>query len=157
MSGTVINLNSETREVTLMGSEGNLVTVTAGETVERFDEIAVDDVISIEYWTYMLAEFRQPTTEELETPLVVLAAAGKALEGMDPGAVIGDIVKAVVTVEVLNRPFMSVTIKGPRGNYMTIDIEDPALITQLSIGQVVILTYAEAVTIALIKADSSPE
>jgi len=151
MEGTVTEILKDTREVTLMGPKGELVTITAGDEVERFDEIAVDDVITFEYWTYMMAEFRKPTPEELAEPLVVIAEGGKAPEGMDPAAVVGAIVKAVVTIEVLDRPFMMVTVKGPRGNYLTIDMEDKALITQLSIGQVVILTYAEAVAVSLTK------
>lgn len=154
MEGTVTDIKKETREVTLMGSKGDLVTMTADEAVERFDEIAVDDVISFEYWTFMKAEFRKPTPEELETPLVVVAEAGKAPEGIDPAAVVGAVVKAVVTIEVLNRPFMLATIKGPGGNYMTIQMEDEELIQELHIGEVLIFTYAEAVAISLKKVNS---
>ncbi len=154
MEGTVTNIVKETREVTLMGSKGNLVTITADAAVERFDEIAVDDVISFEYWTYMKAEFRKPTAEELAEPIVVIVEGGKAPEGIDPAAVVGAVVKAVVTIEVLNRPFMLVTIKGPRGNYMTIQMEDKELIQQLHIGEVLIFTYAEAVAVSLKKVNA---
>jgi len=151
MQGTVTDIVKETREVTLIGPKGDLVTLTAGEAVERFDEIGVDDVVTFEYYTYMMAEFRKPTPEELAEPLVVIAEAGKLPEGMDPGAVVGAIVKAVVTIEVLNRPYMLATIKGPRGNFMTIEMEDKELIEKLHIGEVVILTYAEAIAVSLQK------
>ncbi len=149
--GTVTEIKKETREITLKGPDGELVTLTAGDAVERFDEIAVGDVITFEYYTYMKAEFRKPTKEELAEPLMVLAEGGKAPEGMDPAAVVGAVVKAVVTVEILNRPNMLATVRGPRGNYMTIEMEDEALIQKLHIGQVVILTYAEAIAISLTK------
>ncbi len=155
MEGTVTEIMKDTREVTLMGPKGDFVTITAGDAVKRFDEIAVNDVVTFEYWTYMKAEFRKPTPEELAEPLVVIAEGGKAPEGMDPGAVVGAIVKAVVTIEVLDRPFMIVTVKGPRGNYLTIEMEDKELITKLSIGQVVILTYAEAIVVSLNKVDTN--
>jgi len=151
MEGTVTKTVKETREITLMGANGKLVTVVADEAVERFDEIAVDDVITADYWTYMKAEFRQPTPEEIAEPVVVMAEAGKAPSGMDPAAAIGAIVKAVVTIEVLNRPFMMVTVRGPGGNYLTIEMEDKELIKELHIGQVVILTYAEAIVMSLTK------
>ena len=70
---------------------------------------------------------------------------------MEPRAVVGAVVKAVVTIEVLNRPYMWATVQGPRGNYLTIQMEDRALIEKLHIGQVVILTYAEAVAVSLEK------
>jgi len=153
MQGKVTEIKKETREITLMGPRGDLVTMTASDAVERFDEIAVDDVITFDYYTYMMAEFRQPTPEELAEPIVVVAEGGKAPEGMDPGAVVGAVVKAVVTIEVLNRPYMLATIRGPRGNYMTLDVEDGELLEQLHIGQVIIFYYAEAVAVSLKKVD----
>lgn len=153
MEGTVTEIVKETREITLMGPEGGLVTITADEAVKRFDEIAVDDVISFEYWTYMMAEFRAPTAQELAEPVVVIAEGGRAPEGMDPGAVVGAVVKAVVTIEVLNRPFMLATVRGPAGNYLTIDVEDETILEKLNIGQVLILYYAEAIAVSLEKAN----
>ncbi len=151
MQGTVTEVVKETRDITLRGTEGNLVTITAGEEVERFDEIEVGDVITFKYWEYLKAEFRKPTAEEIAEPLVGAAEGVKAPEGMDPGAVVGAVVKAVVTIEALNRPLMMATVKGPRGNYLAIPMEDEVLITQLNIGQVLILTYAEAVAVSLTK------
>ena len=151
MQGTVTEIVKETRDITLQGTDGKLVTITAGEAVERFDEIGVGDVMTFEYWEYLKAEFRKPTAEELAEPLTVMAEGGKAPEGMDPAAVVGAMVKAVVSIEALNRPLMLATVKGPRGNYVTLPMEDEVLITELNIGQVLILTYAEAVAVSLTK------
>src|SRR5210317_2008537 len=63
--GKVTEINKETRDITLMGSQGELVTITASDAVKRFDEISVGDMVTFEYYTYMKAEFRQPTPEEL--------------------------------------------------------------------------------------------
>jgi ribosomal protein L6P/L9E len=150
--GAVTAINKETRDITLKGPDGELVTLTASDAVERFDEIAIGDIMTFEYYTYMKAEFRKPTDEEIAEPLVVLAEGGKAPEGMDPAAVVGAVVKAVVTVEILNHPNMTATVKGPRGNYLTVEMEDEALMKKLNIGQQVILTYAEAMAISLSKA-----
>ena len=153
MQGTVTAIDPETREITLMGSDGGLVTMTAGEDVERFDEIGVDDVIKFEYYTYLKAEFRDPTEEEKAEPLQIVAEAGKAPEGVDPAAVVGAVVKAVVTIEALNRPFMVATVSGPNGNYVSIPMQDEKLMTELQIGEVLILTYAEAIAVALEKVE----
>jgi len=152
--GKVTAINKDTREITLMGPQGELATVTASDAVKRFDEISVDDIVTFDYYTYMKAEFRQPTEEELNEPLVVLVEGGKAPEGMDPAAIVGAQVKAVVTVEILNRPAMLATVKGPRGNYTTIPMQDEQLMTELHIGQVVILTYTEAMAVSLEKVGS---
>lgn len=153
MQGTVTEINADTREITLMGSDGGLVTMTAGDDVERFDEIAVDDVIKFDYYTYIKAEFREPTPEEVAEPVQMIAEAGKAPEGVDPAAAVGAVIKAVVTIEALNRPFMVATVSGPNGNYVSIPMEDEKLMTELRIGEVLILTYAEAVAIGLEKVE----
>lgn len=151
MQGTVTDINAETRDITLMGTDGGLMTITAGEDVERFDEISIDDVIKFDYYTYIKAEFRDPTPEEVAEPVQMVAEGGKAPEGVDPAAVVGAVVKAVVTIEALNRPFMIATVSGPNGNYVSIPMEDEELMKELHIGEVLILTYAEAVAVALEK------
>ncbi len=149
--GTVTEINAETREITLMSKDDGLMTVTAGEEVERFDEIAVDDIIEFDYFTYIKAEFREPTEEEKAEPVQMLVEAGKSTEEEAPAGAVGAVVKAVVTIEALNRPLMLATVSGPNGNYVTIPMEDAEFMTQLRIGQVFILTYAEAMVAALEK------
>jgi len=155
LQGTITEIVKETREITIMGTEGHLITLVASEAIERFDEFKVNDIISFDHWTYMSAEFREPTAEELEEPLIIISEADVAPEGMDPGAAVGAVVQAVVTIEALNRPFMLATVKGPQGNYLTIEMEDEELITKLNIGQVFILTYAEAIAVSLEKIGSA--
>jgi len=150
--GTVTAINKETRDITLLGPQGELVTIKAGDAVKRFDQILVGDIITFEYWEHMLVEFREPTAEEKAQPYQVVDRGGRTPEGVDPGAVVGQLVKAVVTIEALNRPYMLATVKGPRGNFLTIEMEDKELITKLHIGQVVILSYAEAIAVSLEKA-----
>ena len=149
--GTVTEINPETREITLMSKDEGLMTITAGEEVERFDEIAVDDIIEFDYFTYIRAEFREPTEEEKAEPIQMLVEAGKSTEDAAPAGAVGAVVKAVVTIEALNRPLMLATVSGPNGNYVTIPMEDAEFMTQLRIGQVFILTYAEAMVAALEK------
>ena len=151
MKGTVTEINAETREITLMNKEGGLATFTAGEEVERFNEIAVDDIVQFDYYTFIKAEFREPTAEELAEPIQMVAEAGKATDDMAPAGAVGAVVKAVVTIEALNRPSMMATVSGPEGNYVSIPMEDAEFMTKLHIGQVFILTYAEAIAVSLEK------
>ena len=37
----------------------------------------------------MMAEFREPTAQEIAEPAIIMAETGKAPEGMDPAAVVG--------------------------------------------------------------------
>lgn len=153
MQGTVTDIAKETRDVTLKGPDGEMVTITAGPEIKRFDEISVGDIITFDFYTYLKAEFRAPTSAELAEPFVVLEGEGKAPEGEAPAGAVGEMVKAVVTIEVLNRPQMFAVVEGPNGNYLTIPMKDAAFMEKLNIGQVVIMTYAEAVAVSLTKVE----
>lgn len=153
VKGTITEINKETRDITIMGTKGDLHTITAGPEVERFDEIEVGEIVTFDFYKYVKAEFRKPTEAELAEPLVIIAEAGKAGLDVEPGAAVGAMVKAVVTIQVINLPFMYVNIQGPKGDFTTVHMKDKDLIQKLHVGQVVILTYAEAVAVSLTKVD----
>jgi hypothetical protein len=151
IQGMVESIDMKAREVTLKGSRGNLVTLEVDERVKRLDEVSVGDVVSADYWAYMKAEFRDPTPLELTMPLVVLSERGKTPEGIEPATAVGAVVQAVVTIVGIDQPRRQVTIKGPRGKYATLPVEDQALLEDIKIGEIVVLIYAEAVAFSLKK------
>lgn len=143
----VHEIDLKSRKVTLIGPNGNLTTVTAGKAVKRLKDVKVGDIVAVEFTTYMAAEIRKPTAAEKKEPLIIIADAGKAPAGKPVGA----IVKAVVSIEIINRPFSTVTIKGPRGNYVTIAVEDTELLKEVKVGQKIVMIYAETIAVSLIK------
>lgn len=151
VTGIVTFINKENREITVTGPAGNMLTFTAGEEVERFNEIGDGDVIKFQHLTYIKAEFREPTEEEKAEPLVMIAEAAKAPKDMPPGAEVGAMVKAVVTIVGLNSQFMTAIVKGPEGNFITVPVEDIKLMEELRINQVLVMTYAEAIALSLEK------
>jgi Cu/Ag efflux protein CusF len=151
IQATIHEIDLESRKVVLVGPEGNLVTLAADDRVKRLEEFKVGDLVHASYWSYMMAEFRDPTPEELAQPFVKMTETTRMPDEMDPGAVLGAVVKAVVTIEGVNRPFKAVTVKGPNGNYLTIPVKDDALLGELNIGEVVIMTYSESIALSLEK------
>ena len=139
------------REVTLKGPLGNTVTFTVDPKVKRLDEVKVGDLIRAEYYISIAAELRKPTAKEEKTPFVLLDAAAKAPPGASPAASGLRRFKVVTTIEGLDRPAQTVTVKGPRGNYLTVRVADPSRLTQMRIGEHVIITYTEALAIGLEK------
>ncbi len=150
---TVVAINASTREVTLQDAAGNLATVIAGEAVERFDEIQVGDSVRSEYWTYLRAEFREPTAEEQENPLLVLAEAGQAPPESAPAAEVGALIKAVVKVVAIDTAGREVAIQGPRGRIEVLPVLDDAVLNNLEVGEPVIMTYVQAIALSLDKAE----
>src|SRR5262249_53598247 len=137
--------------VTLKGPLGNVVTFTVDSRVKRLQEVKVGDLVRADYYISVAAEVRQPTAAEKENPLVVLDAAGKAPPGTSPAAGGLRRFRVVTTIEGLDRTTQTVTVKGPRGNYLTARVADPSRLSQVRIGETIVLTYTEALAISLEK------
>jgi hypothetical protein len=150
-SATVEAIDMATRELTLKGPLGNTITFTVDKRVKRLNEIKVGDVVRADYYVCFAAEVRPPTPDEEKNPIVVLDAAGKAPPGTSPAAGGLRRIKVVTTIEGLDRTTQTVTVKGPMGRYLTARVADPSRLTQVRIGETIVITYTEALAISVEK------
>jgi hypothetical protein len=151
----VVAVDKETREVSLQLAQGEIATMIAGPEMMRFDEIAVGDTVVATYMQALAADVRAPTQEEMDEPWVELDAAGIAEAGMDPGVVGLRVVRAVCTIEGMNRVTRTVMIEDPRGKYHVIGDVDPARLVGLTLGTQVIMVYSQAVALTLDKQEAN--
>jgi Cu/Ag efflux protein CusF len=155
VTGRIEAIDHATREITLKGPQGRVETYSVSKDVKRLDEAKVGDYVTIKYYLGFAAELREPTAEEKKTPLVVLEGAGKAPASAAPAAAGARRIKAVVTVEGLDRPTETITVKGPAGRYYTARVADPANLTKMRIGDTIVVTLTEAAAVSLDKAEKS--
>ena len=153
ITAAVESINQANREVTLKGPLGNSVTFTVDKRVKRLDEVKVGDFVRADYYVSIAAELRKPTSAEKKNPLVLLDAAGKAPPGTSPAAGGLRRFKVVTTIEGLDRPTRTITVKGPLGNYLTARVANPDNLTKMRIGENIVLTYTEALAISLEKTE----
>lgn len=157
LKAEVTAINLTTREVTLKGPQGNEVTITVSDAVKRLNEVSVGDFVRVDYLVSMAAEIRKPTAEEAAHPLVIMAAGGKSPEGDMPAAGVARRFKVVTTIEALNRPEQTITVKGPLGHYLTARVADPERLTKVRIGETIVIVYTEALALSLDKTDKPSE
>ena len=148
-TGTITDIDYSDREMTLKGPQGRLETFVVDKKVQRFSEAKVGDKVSIDYYLGFNAEVRKPTAEEEKNPLVVLDTAGKAGPDAPPAAYGMRQIRAVVTIESLDRSAQTVTVKGPRGKYFVARVADPSRLEQVHIGDTILMTFTEAAAISL--------
>jgi hypothetical protein len=153
VTASVEAIDPEKREVSLKGPLGNTVTFTVDPRVKRLGEVKVGDLVRADYYVSFAAELRKPTPEEEKTPFVLMDTTAKAPPGASPAAGALRQFKVVTTIEGLDRPTQTVTVKGPRGNFLTARVADPSRLTQVRIGENVIITYTEALAISLEKVE----
>ena len=147
----VTAVDKANRTVTLKNEDGESEEIAVGPEVERFDEIAVGDTVRAKYSVGIATELRPPTEEERANPLVVMGGEGKAEKTEAPAAGAARVIRVVATVQSLDRTNNTVTLQGPNGNQVTVQVDDPALLGQARIGSSVVVTAAESVALSLEK------
>lgn len=149
MEAVVTDIDLDTRQVTLEGPGGNFVTMTAQDQVVKLEDINVGDTLVATYLASLEAELREPTKEELAEPWLVLQEAGVSEEGADPAMAGARVIRAVCTIEGLNRVLGAVTIKDPRGKLHVIGDVEPEKMEGVTLGQTLVVVYSEALALSL--------
>jgi hypothetical protein len=143
-----------TRTVTLLNAEGESRTLGVPPDMKSFDTLKVGDHVDVDYYesiglTLMPAGAKASMSET--------ATGGRTAE---PGvAALGRQITATVEVVAVDEVMNKVTFKGPKGNVRTVTVYDPATqkkLTSLQPGQMVQITYREAIA-AAIKPTVSPQ
>lgn len=150
----VTAVDKANRTITLKKEDGETSTVPVDPEVHRFNEIAVGDTVRAKYTIGITSELRAATEEEKKEPFVALEGGGRGDADAPPSAGASRMFRIVATVEALDRTTQTATLKGPNDNYVTVKVQDPALLTQPRIGDTVIVTAAESVVLSLEKADA---
>jgi hypothetical protein len=146
---TVEAVDVEKRHITLKGPEGNVAEYEVGPEVQRLAEIKVGDKINAEYTVGAVAELREPTAEEKSTPTVDVIAAERGAADAPPAGGIGRAVKVVTTIDALDKANQSITVKGPEGNTVAAHVEDPTVFEHLTVGQNIVVTFAEKLVLSV--------
>jgi len=153
VTATVESINQDTRELTLKGPLGNSVTLTVDKRVKRLNKVKVGDEVTADYFVSLAAELRKPTPEEEKNPIQVVEVAGKTSADAPPGAGAMRQYKVVTTIEGLDRPTQTVTVKGPMGHYVTARVKRPEVLNEMQLGENIVVTYTEAMAVSLHKVD----
>ena len=152
ITAKVVSIDQATRQVTLKGPLGNVVSFVVDGRVKRLNEVSVGDEVTADYYVSLAGELRAPTEDEKKNPLTILAGAARAPKDTAPAGGALRAFKVVATVIGLDLPTQSVTLEGPLGNSGTIRAENVEKLKQLRLGDTVIVTYTEALAISLQKA-----
>lgn len=148
---TVKAVDLARREVLLVLPDGREFTLVADQRITRLAEIKPGDKVKAEYFISLAAEMREPTPQELATPLEVVVGEVKAAPKAAPAGAALRQIRAVVTVVALDKTNSKVTVQGPRGNQMEIAAADPKVFNSLKLGQKALLTFTEALALSVEK------
>jgi translation initiation factor IF-1 len=150
LTATVEAIDHQTRMVSLRGAEGRKATVYASPEVHNFDRINVGDVVAVSFYAAIGAEVTTPdkATQGVQHDSATIRAA----KGERPGAAVAQTVTTTVEIDSVDTSMNTVTFRRDDGLVRVLPIEDPkaqAFIKELKRGDLVQVTYMEAVAVSV--------
>lgn len=152
---TAIDLG--TREVTLEGPNGELFTLHSQEKVVKLEDLGVGDAVVVTYLAALESQLREPTAEEIAQPWLELDEEVVSDDAAHPGIADMRVIRAVVTVEGMNREFGTVTIKDSRGKLHIIGDVEPEKMEGITLGQSAVMVFSQALALTLQKKEEAAE
>jgi hypothetical protein len=146
-SAVVTAINAKTRTVTLKGADGATFDVDAGDEVRNFDQIKVGDEVVVQYvqaLTLNLVKGGGVRSKSESTDMV------RSKPGEKPGGAVGRQVTIMADVVDVNPKKKTITLKGPSGNIVVLDVKNPDHFKVVKKGDQVEADYVEAVAIAVL-------
>jgi len=147
LSAQVVAIDKATRTVTLKGPKGNVVDIVAGEEVKNFDQIKLGDFVVARYAQALTLELRK--TKVKPGDVTVSEAAARAKPGERPAVAGAREVTAIADVIGVDPKKSTITLKGPRGNVVTLDVQNPDQFKVVKKGDQVEVTYTEALALSV--------
>lgn len=147
MTATVQKVDLKTRRVTLVGADGTPQTITVPEGVRNLPQVKKGDVVVATFQESLAYEVRKKGTTE---PGVAVASGGARAEpGQRPAGVGATAVTITATITGIDKRNGTVTITAPDGESTTVKAKNPANLDLIRTGDLVDITYTEAVAIAV--------
>lgn len=147
--GTVAGVDKDAGTVTLKGPKGRTVTIEVKDK-SKLDQINVGDPVVAAYmeavaWRVVKAgSGAAPGVSTQETRV-------SSKPGETPAGAVGREVTATVTITAIDRKNHTVTVKGPQGGTETIKAKEPKNLEGLKVGDMVEITYSQALAVSLDK------
>jgi len=141
----VEKIDMKERLVTLRGPDGTTQTVRVGPEVRNLPQVKRGDEVIARYYQSVAFEVLKPG----EAKLGVAAEEGvaRAPVGDKPGALGARVVTIVADIVKLDRKNQQAVLKGPEGNMVTVDVQNPENFDKVKVGDRVEITFTEAVAI----------
>ena len=137
VKGTVAAVDKDNHTVTLKGPKGRTVTLEVQDP-QKLDAVKVGDPVLATYMEALAFQIKKPGT----------ATPGTTVQESRVGSKPGE---TTATITAINKKAETVTIKGPRGNTETIKAKDPKNLDLVKVGDLVEITYAQALAVSLDK------
>ena len=152
LQATVTAIDLPTRMVTLKTPDGKETTIYVDERARNLPQLRVGDVVKVAYMEALAWQVKKAGKAKPGADAEVAAARTKP--GEKPGGGVARRISITATIEAIDLANGTVTLKGPEGNTRTIKARNPANLKKVKVGDLVDITYTEAIAI---KVEAAPK
>jgi ribosomal protein L6P/L9E len=145
-SALVTAIEKSTRMISLKGPKGKVFDVVAGDEVKNFDQIKVGDEVVVVYARALSLEVKKGGGLRQSTEGV---DAARAQPGDKPAGAVGQHLTIIADVVDVNAKKKTITLKGPKGNIVELDVKNPDHFKVVKKGDQVQVDYVEAVAVSV--------
>jgi Cu/Ag efflux protein CusF len=145
LTAKVTKVDQKTRMVTLVGEDGAEISFKADPEVRNLAQVKKGDMITAtldQTLTLWILAADQAAPE-----LSVGADVYRAKPGQKPGGMMTADLSGVAVVTAIATDKKTVTLKGPRGNEVTLDVKNPANLDGVTVGTRVGFAYSETLAV----------
>ena len=157
VTGTVEAIDLDTRMVTIVGPQGTAIVLQAGEQVRNLAQVKAGDKVTLEYYEGVVADLRSGAAARQGGQVMVTEAMERAAMGDRPAAALGNAVRATVEIQFVDTLRNVVHFKGPLGKTRIVKVMKPefqAMLKNVKVGDLVDLTFFEALAVAVTPASN---
>jgi hypothetical protein len=143
------------RQVTIQDASGGEATFYADEAVKNLPQVRVGDELVGELVESLVLELREPTPEELKEGAAILDVVATAAPGEKPAGLFVRQIRALLTIDAIDKQAGTATLRGPAGNAVTVPARDRRNLDRVKVGDSVVATYTESLRLE-VQAPANP-
>ena len=146
MTATVVAVDLQNRYVTLKGPDGALRDIKVGEEAVNLPQVKVGDLVTVKFYESIAVEVIKPGTAmgAGEKTAIVRAKPGEM-----PGGMAARQVSVTAIITAIDKQKSTMTLKGPEGKLVNVQVQDPANLEKVKVGDELMITYTEALAISV--------
>jgi hypothetical protein len=153
---TVKAVDLETRLVTLTDASGGEAVFHADEAVKNLPQVRAGDEVVGQLAESVVLEVREATAEERAAGASILEVNATAPPGEKPAGRFVRQIVAVLTIEAIDAEASTATLRGPAGNLRVVPVRDRRNLERVKVGDTVVATYTEALSLKVRAGDAPP-
>ena len=149
ITAKINEIDYSTRKVTLEDDKGGTLTVRVDDQVQNLKKVKKGDMVVIKYQQSLAWRLLKKKEKQTKT---VTQTKTTGTEGKKPAVTTSEQTDIIATITNIDKKAPSVTLKGPDGNLINIQVKNPQVLEAAKTGDQVAFSYTESIAASIVKA-----